>query len=241
MSALQTPEKSSRRKELRENKIVELYARALLLWDEHRSAVLTGFGVLVAAILAIPGYMYYQQQQQEEANQLLGQILPVYEQGNYQQALDGTGDARGLKEIADDFGGTSAGNLATYYAAHAYYQTDQYDRALTYFQRYDKEKDFFGASAYAAQAAIHESRGDFDRAGERYEQAASHFESDLTTPRYLLRAGQAYEQAGAFDAAAQAYRQITEEYPDAQQVQDAEVYLARVQAKQQAKQRSSAS
>ena len=231
MSALQTPEKTSRRKELRENKIVELYARALLLWDEHRGAVLGAFGLLVLAILSIPGYMYYQQQQQQRANELLGQILPVYEQGSYQQSLDGAGDAPGLKEIADDYGSTSAGNLATYYAANAYYQTGQFDQALTYFDRFEKQEDFLGASAYAAQAAIYESRGDFQQAAETYEQAASHLESDLTTPRYLLRAGRAFEEAGSFDAAADAYRQITEEYPDAQQAQDAEIYLARVQAK----------
>lgn len=234
MSALQTPEKSSRRKELRENKIVELYARALLLWDEHRSAVLGALGVLVAVILAIPGYMYYQQQQQERANELLGKILPVYEQGNYQQALDGTGDAAGLKEIADDYGGTSAGNLATYYTAHAYYQTEQYDQALTYFGEFDKTSDFLGASAYAAQAAIYETRGEFAQAAETYQTAASHFESDLTTPRYLLRAGRASEKAGNYEAAADAYRQITTDYPDAQQVEDAEIFLARVEAKQEA-------
>lgn len=234
MSALQTPEKKSRRKELRQNKIVELYARALLLWDEHRSAVLGAFGVLVAAILAIPGYMYYQQQQQQRANELLGQILPVYEQGRFQQALDGTNDARGLKEIADDFGGTNAGNLATYYAAHSYFQTEQYDQALTYFNRFEKDQDFLGASAYAAQAAIYETRNDYQRAAQKYEQAASHFESDLTTPRYLLRAGRAYEEAGNYDDAAAAYRKVTNEYPDAQQAQDAEIYLARVRAKQEA-------
>jgi len=234
MTALQTPEKSSRRKELRENKIVELYARALMLWDEHRSAVLGAFGVLVLAILAIPGYMYYQQTQQEQANEYLGQILPVYEQGSYQQALDGTGDTPGLASIVDDYGSTQAGNLATYYAAHAHYQLENYDQALTYFQQFEKEEDFFGASAYAAQGSIYETRGEFQQAAEQYENAASHFQSDLTSPRYLLRAGRAYESAGNLDAATRVYSQVTAEYPDSPQAQDAEIYLARVNARQSA-------
>ncbi|MCS3664626.1 tetratricopeptide (TPR) repeat protein [Salinibacter ruber] len=232
MAALKTPEKTSRRQELRQNIFVDLYARALLFYDEYKQLA-QGLGVaLLVLILAIPGYIYYHQQQEQAANQQLGQILPVYEQGNFQQALDGTGDRAGLLAIADDYGGTDAGNLATFYAANALYQRDEYDRALTYYQQFEKEKDFIGASAYAAQAAIQENRGSFERAAGLYEQAASQYQNKLTAPRYLLNAGQAYEEAGQYEAAIGVYERIQEEYPDSEQASNAERYLARAKVHQ---------
>ena len=232
MTALKTPEKTSRRQELRQNMLVELYGRLLLLYEDHRQ-LLYGVGIgLLALILAVPGYMYYQQQRATEANQMLGQILPAYEQGNYDQALNGAGQQAGLLTIADDYGGTEAGNLAAFYAASALYEQGEYDRALQYFQQFDKGNDYIGASAYAAEAAIYETRGNFEQAAQQYEQAAEQYENALTAPRYLLEAGQAYEDANNYRAAEQAYQRIQENYPDSDQAEDVNRYLARVRARQ---------
>jgi tetratricopeptide (TPR) repeat protein len=229
MTALETPEKKSRRQELRQNFFIDLYARALLFYDEYRRLA-QGIGVaLLVLVLAIPGYIYYHQQQEQAANQQLGQILPVYEQGKYQQALDGTGDQAGLLTIADNYSNTDAGNLATFYAANALYRLEEYDRARTYFQRFEKEQDFLGASAFAAQAAIQENKGSLQKAAELYEQAASQYENKLTAPRYLLNAGQAYEEAGQYEAAMDAYQRIQEEYPESDQATKAEQYRARAE------------
>lgn len=232
MSALKTPEKTSRRQELRQNMLVELYGRLLLLYEENRQ-VIYGIGIgLVALILAVPGYMYYQQRQSAQANEKLGQILPAYEQGNYDQALNGSGQKAGLLTIADDYSGTSAGNLAALYAANALYEQQKYDQALTYYQRFERKKDFLGASAYAAEAAIYESRGEFEKAASHYEKAASQYPNKITAPGYLLEAGQAYEEAGQYSAAESAYKKIEEKYSDSDEADKVPRYLARVQARQ---------
>jgi tetratricopeptide (TPR) repeat protein len=232
MSALKTPEKTSRRQELRQNMLVELYGRLLLFYEEYRQVV-HGLGIgLVALILAVPGYMYYQQQQAAQANEMLGKILPTYEQGNYEQALNGTGQRAGLLSIADNYGGTDAGNLATFYAANALYEQGEYDRALQYYQQFEKANDFFGASAYAAEASIYENRGEHDKAASHYEQAAAQYKNKLTAPGYLLEAGQSYEDAGNLAAAQEAYRKVLDMYPEADEAQMVERHLARVKAKQ---------
>jgi len=231
MSALKTPEKTSRRQELRQNMLVELYGRLLMLYEDNRQLVY-GLGVgLLALALAVPGYMYYHQQQSKQANKMLGQILPAYEQGEYDQALNGSGQRAGLLTISDEYGGTNAGNLATFYAANALYEQGNYDKALTYYQRFEKSNDFIGASAYAAEASIYETRGDYERAASKYEQAASQYDNKLTAPRYLLEAGQAYEDAGNYSAAEQAYKKIKEQYPEADEAETVERYLARVRAR----------
>jgi len=231
MSALKTPEKTSRRQELRQNMLVELYGRLLMLYEDNRQ-LLYGLGIgLLALVLAVPGYMYYHQQQSKQANQMLGKILPAYEQGNYEQALNGTGQRAGLLTIADDYGSTSAGNLATFYAANALYEQGKYDKALTYYQRFEKSNDFIGASAYAAEASIYESRGEYKKAASTYEQAASQYDNKLTAPRYLLEAGQAYEDAGNYSAAEQAYEKVKEQYPEADEAETVKQYLARVRVR----------
>lgn len=212
--------------------LVELYGRLLLLYEDHRQLVY-GLGIaLLALILAVPGYMYYQQQRAEQANEMLGAILPAYEQGNFDQALNGAGQQAGLLTIADQYGGTDAGNLASFYAASALYEQGEYDRALEYFQQFDKGSDYIGASAYAAEAAIYESRGAYEQAAQRYEEAASQYPNKLTAPRYLLEAGQAYEDAGNYAAAEQAYQRIKDNYPDSEQADEVDRYLARVRARQ---------
>jgi tetratricopeptide (TPR) repeat protein len=232
MSALKTPEKTSRRQELRRNWLVQLYAQAILFYEDHRQLV-HGLGIgLLALVLAVPGYVYYQQQQTEQANEMLGQILPVYEQGNYDQALNGAGQRAGLLTIADDYGNTAPGNLASFYAANALYEQGEYDRALAYFQRFDKGNNFIGASAYAAEAAIYENRGEMKRAAEHYEQASSQYKNKLTSPRYLIEAGQAHEEAGSYAAAEQVYQQVKDEYPDSDQAEEVDRYLARVKTRQ---------
>ncbi|MFP4228186.1 MAG: tetratricopeptide repeat protein [Salinivenus sp.] len=232
MTALKTPEKTSRRQELRRNWLVELYGRLLLFYEDNRTlAYGIGVGILALA-LSVPGYMYYQQQQSEQANEMLGQILPVYEQGNLGQALEGTGDTPGLLEIANQYEGTTAGNLAVFYAATALYEQEEYDRALEWYQRFEKGNDFISASALAGEAAIYETQGEFAQAATHYEDAAAQYENELTAPRYLLEAGQAHEEAGDYEAAASVYEAILNDYPDSDQVTDAERFLARAQARQ---------
>jgi tetratricopeptide (TPR) repeat protein len=239
MSVLQSPSSTSRRTDsatASSETSLDLFTRALIFVEENRTLLYGLLAAVVALAIAIPGYLYYQQQQADAANEMLGQTLPLYEQGRYQEALDGTADRPGLRTIAEQYGGTPAGNLATFYAGDALYQIESYDEALTYFEQYDKDADFLGASAYAAEAAIYENQGDVQRAAEQYEAAATHYESDLTTPRYLLSAGRAYEKAGAYAEAQRVYTTIQDEYGDTPQAQQAERFLARVAARQGAAQ-----
>lgn len=233
MSALKTPQKTSKRQELRQDSIVTLYAKAWMFYEENRNVVYGALAGLVALALAIAGYAYYQTQQQEQAQQQLARIVTTYEQGSYQQALDGTAETLGLLEIADEYGSTQAGNLATFYAADALYRLGEYDRALTYFQQFDKTDDLIGASALAAEAAIYETQDDFAAAAEHYQEAANQFESDLTTPRYLMDAGRAYAEAGNFEEALEVYQTIQEDYPESEQAQNVERYIAQARAQQQ--------
>lgn len=232
MSTLNPPKRISKRHDLRKDAVITWYARAWGYFDENRNIVYGVIAGIVVLIALIVGWVVYQNQRSQEAEDLLAGIVGVYEEGSYQEALDGTVDHLGLLEIADEYGSTDAGNLAQFYAADALYNLGEYDRALEHFQAFDKPDGFLGASAIAGAAAVYENREEFDRAADLYMQAAEFFENPLTSPQYLLSAGRAYESAGEFDEARRAYEQIQNEYPDSNIADEVEVYIARAAAKQ---------
>lgn len=233
MAALQTSQKPTQSK-ASERGFIDRIAEAALYLDQNRSLVYGVLGGIVVLGLAIAGYAYYINQQQAEAERMLAQIVRTYELGNYQEALDGTDGRMGLTAIADEYGGTQAGNLATFYAADALYRLEEYDRALTYYQQYEKDSDLFGASALAAEAAIYENQDQFQQAAETYEEAADLYESSVTTPLYLLNAGRAYMTLGDFESARRVLERVGADYPESAQAAEAEFVLARVKAMQAA-------
>ena len=57
-----------------------------------------------------------------------------------------------------------------------------------------------------------------------------HESNNYTTPMYLIKAGIAYESLGNYSKAASAYRRITTDHPNCDQIKDAKKYLGRAEA-----------
>ena len=230
-SVLDTKNKPER-KQHRQDRLVTIYAKAWQFFDENAGLVYGILAGLVALVLGIAGYIYYQNQQAQEAAQALAPVQTTYATGNYKAAL-GTGEGQaGLLEVIEDYGSTPAGNLARLLAADAYFNLEQYDRALEMLEDYEAESNLYGASARALEAAIYENRGEFETAAEHYREAAELYPTEQSAPQYLIDAGRNFETTGNYDAALEAYRRIEEEYPDADAVSEVPRYIARVQAKQ---------
>jgi tetratricopeptide (TPR) repeat protein len=232
MSTLQPPKQISKRQELRQDTAVTFYVRAWEFFDENRTLVYGALAGLVAVVLAIVGWAYYQHQQGQEAEQVLAQAITLYEAGDFRQALDGTEATPGLLSVVDGYGGTQAGNLARFYVADAYFRLGEYDQALQFFETFDKGENIVGASAYAGMAAIYEQRENYEEAGDYYLRAAEQFESNQAAPDYLMDAGNAYEEAGAYDEALEVYQTIQEDYPESSAASNIDFFIARVQAEQ---------
>lgn len=250
MSSVQTPQKPSPETTSTGNFLLDTTGRAVMFYQNNPTAVYGMIAGIVLLVFAAAGYVVYMEQASTEANRQLGRILPVYEQGNYEaalegvEALDGTSprvnqpgqqEARaGLLSIIENHGGTGAGNLARFYAGNAYFELEQYDQALEMYQAFDKDENFIGASAYAAEAAIYESRGEFDKAGDAYVNAAEQYESELRTPEYMLDAARAYEEAGNASRAEDLYNRILADYDESPAAPQAEIFLARLEAQRSA-------
>ncbi len=234
MSTLNPPKPITKRQELREDAVITTYAKAWAFLDQNRALVYGAIAAVVLVILGIIGWGYLQGQKADEAQSELGLALRLYEAGDYQVALDGTESAPGLLEVADEYGSTAPGNIAKFYVADSYFRMGNYDEALTWFDAFDAGANIVGASALAGEAAIYEGRGEFSRAGDLFRRAATLYESEQTSPQYLLDAGRAYEAGGAYDEALEVYEQIKDDYPDASLASGMDFYIARTKAKQNA-------
>lgn len=232
MSTLKPTRKISRRQELRQDTVVTYSARVWQAIDNNRNVVYGILAAITVMVLGVIGYGYWQQQQEARAQQVLAPAVSLYESGDYDAALNGSQEVTGLLEIASDYGSTSAGNLARFYAADALFRQGDYDRALELFRDFDKGADYLGASALAGEAAILETRGEHEQAADLYKRAALLFPNDIASPGYLVDAGRAYEDAGEYDEAVDVYKMVSEEYPQSPQARNVELFVARAEARQ---------
>lgn len=223
------PRPDKERGEAAEEAVSTAYVRARTFVEEYRTVLIaTGIGIAVI-FLATLGYFYWQHGQGQQANEHLGAILPVYEAGEFERALQGTDGLLGLEAIADEYRRSAAGNLAAFYAGHAHFQLGQYDQADGFFERY-RGDELLEASALAGRAAAAEERGDHRRAARLFEEGARTYRTAGSAPDHLLSAARNHEAAGDLDAARRAYETIEELYPDAPAAASVAVYIARLDA-----------
>lgn len=235
MSTLKPTKKVSKRHSLREDTVVTLSARAMDAANKNRNIV-AGVGlVFLIAIVGLVAFNFYKKNLEVKAAEQISASVRSFESGDFRAALDGVAPALGLTAVVDKFGLTPTGNLARFYAADAHYRLGEFDEALRNFRAYKKKGDYLGASAYAGEAAILESRGEYAAAGKLFLRAAEVFVSEQTSPIYLLNAGQAFEKAQDYDAARETFEQIKDDFPDAAAARETDLYIARVNAQASSK------
>ena len=162
-------------------------------------------GVLgVAAVLTV-GYLLFQRFVAEPKQVTATDDLFVA-QKNFQLAVDATAPKlqdslftlvlkgsegkQGTPAIADQFSGTDSGNLANYYSGIASLNLKKYDDAINYLGKFVSKDAIVGSLATGAIGDAYAQKKDLNKALEYYIKAAQQTTNELTTPRFLLKAGQ---------------------------------------------------
>src|ERR1017187_2863819 len=86
-----------------------------------------GLGVL---ILGVGYYFYSNSGKEEEAANAIFKAERYYEQDSVKLALKGDGYATGMNDVAEEYGGTKAGQDAHYYIGMAKLHEGKYDEAI---------------------------------------------------------------------------------------------------------------
>ncbi len=202
-----------------------------LFIEENRKAIMLVVGVLVAIVLcglAVKSFIF--EPRNEKAQAAIFKAQEYFENENFATALNGDGNNVGFLDIIEDYGWTSTGNLAYYYAGISYLRTNDYENAIKYLKKYDGSDNVTTALAYGGIADASLELGLNEDAVKYYIKASKASKNDLTAPMYLFRAGQAAEIAGNFTQAVEVYKKLKTEYPMSLDARGIDRYIEKAQA-----------
>jgi tetratricopeptide (TPR) repeat protein len=170
-------------------------------WVEKNQKII--FGIVGAIALVTVGYLMYQKfvaepKQDESANAMFTaqQNFQKATDGDtakdslYNLALKGSGKELGFVEIANQYSGTDAGNLANYYAGIAYLNTGKNAEAITALEKFSSKDAMLSTLAQGAIGDAYSQQNKAKTALEYYLKASEMNVNELTTPRFLLKAAQ---------------------------------------------------
>lgn len=197
---------------------------------KNKNALLGVFALIAAAIVG--GFLYYNHRttRNAEAQAEMFQAVYYFEADSLNKALMGDGQYLGLTQIADQYSGTDAGNLANYYAGVAYLKLGQYQEAIDHLEDFSSDDFLVQARAYSLIGDAQLELNNPAAAADSYRRAANHNANEHFTPQYLMKAALASEVQNDYRAAIEAYDRIINDYPNAPEVNDARKYKARSEA-----------
>lgn len=183
-------------------------------------------GIFIGAVVVIAGFFVakYFINESNEANRVkastaLSRILPYYQSGDFKTALEGDSSAKvrgeqviGLKEIADEFGGTETGKSASLMAGYCLISNLNYQEALKYFEKaLTSESDEVKSGAYAGVGAANDGLKNYDEAAKNYEKAVALALTPATKSRYMYYAGLSLEMKNDKEKAEKMYKEIIDD------------------------------
>uniref|UniRef100_UPI004049F344 tetratricopeptide repeat protein n=1 Tax=Flavobacterium sp. TaxID=239 RepID=UPI004049F344 len=161
------------------------------------------FGIVGAVALLTVGYLVYDRfmiepKQDEAANEMF------LAQENFQKALDATtgkdslfnvalsgADSKyGFLQIIENYSGTDAANLSHYYAGIAYLNIGDNTNAIKYLADFKADDINLSVLAKGAIGDAFAQKNQPKEALEYYEMAVNMSDNEMTSPRFLYKAGQ---------------------------------------------------
>lgn len=207
-------------------------SRAEQYVEGNWNKILYVIGIAGALIAAYFGYQKYMVEPAEQEAQIaMYEAQQYFEQDSLTQALNGAGGNLGFLDIADEFGGTAAGNLANYYAGVCYLQLGDYSNAIAYLDDYSGNDGVFNVLAKKAIGDAFHELNQTEDALDYYTKAANAKGNEFSTPIALEKAAQTAEMLNKWDKALGFYQRLKNEFPDARQSKDVDKFIAYCEAK----------
>jgi len=222
-----TPKKKLTRHQMKEDKLVTTYFKAIDYVNQHtREIAYAAIGIVV--VLALAFFMIRSKREAEEnASVELAKAKMEFSRKAYPAAIDI------LKKLVENYDGTKSAGLGTIYLAHAYMHQQDYANAQAAFEAYLDgygDDDLLAGAATTGIAATYDERKEYAKAAELYEKAANNFSDLMYAPTWLMDAARCHANAGNKPSAQQALKKIIDKYPKTAILDDAKGYLAELGA-----------
>lgn len=210
-------------------------------WVEKNQKAI--FGVVATIAVLVLGYIAYQkfilEPKQMEATNEIYQANSYFEQALnatsekdslYNLALNGNAGKYGLIDIAEKYSGTPAGNVANYQAGMAYLNTNKYQEAINYLDKFSGDNMILAPLAKGGIGDAFIQLNQPEEAYKYYKEAVALSKNEVTTPRFLLKAGVTAMNLGKIDEAFVHFDRIANEFKDAPEAAKAITYRGQAEA-----------
>lgn len=211
--------------------VQEVYSKTETFINENKNTLSTIVAVIAVIIGGYFAYnSFYLAPLQDEAQEQMFMAEKYFAKDSMNLAIHGDAQNLGFLEVADQYSGTKAGNLANYYLGIAFLRTGEFEAAIDALEDFEGDETIIESIKYGAMGDAYMELGDLNRAITNYEKAANAVPNDFSTPMYLLKAGQTYELLGNYDEAVDAYQKIKLNYSTSPEAADIEKYIARAES-----------
>lgn len=195
-----------------------------LFIEEHIKQIMSICIAIIVIVAAVWGWNAYKTSQNNKAQDAIYNAQFLFEQGQYEQALEG------FEAVIADYGSSTTGNLAKAYAGICNKELGNYAEAISLL------KDYSGSDAILAPAVlsalgdclVNQENADNKGAATYFEKAAKAADNAQYSPLFLKKAGLAYEAAGDNASAAKAYQAIKDNWAETSVAQSIDKYIERV-------------
>ena len=217
------------------NTLDETASRSEQFVIKHQKTIFIILGLIVASIL---GYLAYQKfvkgpQEKVAADEL---AFPkayfedaisntVAADSLFTLALNGADGKFGFVDIAKEYSGTKAANLANYYAGISYLKLKNYKEAIDYLEDFSSDDELLGP---IAKGAIGDAFADINQpedALDYYLEAAKLKDNNFSSPLFLFKAGNTALELGKNSKALDIFNTIKNDYPLSDEAKDINIYI----------------
>jgi tetratricopeptide (TPR) repeat protein len=189
--------------------------------------------IIVGGLISAGGILgyteLYQKPREAKAADAMFLAEKYFAQDSSNLVLNGDGTGKGVLYIIKEFGGTSAANLAKYYAGISYFRLGDFSKSITYLKDFSTNAKQVQAVAYGTMGDAYAELKKNDEAIESYKKAGAHFPEDAgISSEYLYRAASLSEMNGKVDEAIAIYQEIKVKYPSSEKGMNADKYIYRL-------------
>ncbi|WP_129716098.1 tetratricopeptide repeat protein [Pedobacter sp. SYP-B3415] len=202
-------------------------------FEENSKSILfiAGAIVVLAGIYFWYQNVYLKDRAQEAAAQMFRaeQYIGIDSLAN--KAIKGEGGYPGLEKIAEEYNNTKSANLANLYLGGIYLRKGEHQKAVDALSKYSATgSPVADPLALGLLGDAYSELKDYKQAATYYQKAADK-NAKFTSPMFLKKLGLVQETLKDYKAAADAYTKIKTQYPESQEAQMIDAYIARAEAK----------
>ncbi|HEX3385800.1 MAG TPA: tetratricopeptide repeat protein [Mucilaginibacter sp.] len=198
--------------------------------ENQKSLIFIG-GAIVLMVLLYLGYQkLYLAPRQDKANNQMFQAQEWWSKKDWDKAIKGDAGYPGFEKIISDYSNTKAANLAYYYLGIAYLNKGDFHKAIDNLTNYRADDNLIAAEALGGTGDAYTELKDYDKATTYFKKAADKAGDKFLSPFYLKKLGLVYEAQKDYKGASDTYKKIKTDYPESNEAQSIDAYIARVDA-----------